>query len=373
MSHGRARAVLIGCLTLLCVEHARALDAHRPGLNWVRLPDAETCLSSGQLAARVEARIGRVLFVTPDEADVWIDGFVRKGAVQGWDVTLDVSDPDGRVLGKRDMHFDGAECAAIDEGVALVIAVTLYPNTGLTEGGVPLDAGVAGGLDSLFGAEPVDPDPATLPDAATPPASTGEGAKQAAPARGAADEGAPVDSSRAVRWSVAVDAAPTIGFGQLPDASLGLAAHVQITPPGVWPIELGAATFLERTVQAGDMVSGEARFKLMVATLTVCPWQPEAVPALAFCAGTELGQLRVEPSGFAVLQPTSKDLVANLLAAAVMRAPIVAGLYLRAAVLLALPLVQRGYAYQTPAATSRQLYRMPQVGGRAEIGVGWRF
>jgi hypothetical protein len=163
-----------------------------------------------------------------------------------------------------------------------------------------------------------------------------------------------------------------IGFGQLPGASLGLAAHVQITPPGVWPFELGAATFLERTEQA-DMHAGEARFKLMLASLTVCPWQPPALPGLALCAGAELGQLRVEPSGFAVLQPASKDLVANLLGTAVLRATIVAGLYLRTALVLALPLVQRGYAYQTPAATSQQLYRMPQVAGRAEIGLGWRF
>jgi hypothetical protein len=148
---------------------------------------------------------------------------------------------------------------------------------------------------------------------------------------------------------------------------------VQITPPAVWPIELGAATFLERTVEASDMVTGEARFKLILASLTVCPWQPAAVPALAFCAGAELGQLRVEPSGFSVLQPTSKDLVANVLGTAVLRAPIVAGLYLRAALVLALPLVQRGYAYQTPDATSQQLYRMPQIAGRAEIGLGWRF
>jgi hypothetical protein len=373
MPYGRAGAVLIGCLALLCGGRARALDAHRPGLNWVRLPDAESCLSSAQLAARVEARIGRVLFVTPDEADVWVDGFVRKGAVQGWDVMLDVSDPEGHVLGKRDMHFDGDDCAVIDEGVALVIAVTLYPNTGLTEGGVPLDAGVAGGLDSLFGGEPVDPDPATLPAAAAEQTRAGERTTKAAPARGAADDAANVEHSRAPRWSAAVDAEPTIGFGQLPGTSLAFAAHVQIAPPGIWPIELGAATFLERTVHASDMVDGEARFELRLATLTICPWQPAPVPGLEFCAGAELGQLRVEPGGFAALQPTSKDLVANLLGTAVMRAPIVGGLYLRGALVVGLPLIQRGYAYQTPAATSRQLYRMPQVAGRAEIGLGWRF
>jgi hypothetical protein len=375
--HVLARGVLVVCVALLWVDRAHAVDLHRPGLNWVRLTGAEACLASAQLAERVEARVGRVLFVTPDDAEVFVDGFVRKAAAQGWDVTLDVSDPDGHVLGKREMHFDGGDCAVIDEGVALVIAVTLYPNTGLTEGGVPLDAGIAGGLDSLFSGEPVDPDPAALLAGEGAQVDTGAAAATTSPqpARASAAATAPNAAPHAhgARWSVAVDATPTIGFGQLPDANLGLAAHVQIVPPGIWPIELGATTLLERTVQASAGVAGEASFKLALASLTVCPWQPAWLPALAFCAGAELGRLHVAPNGFAESQPTSNDLVANLLAAGVLRAPIAGGLYLRAALLLALPLVQRGYGYQTPDAASQQLYRMPQVAGRAEIGLGWRF
>ena len=364
---------LVVCVALLWADRAHAVDSHRPGLNWVRLEGAEPCLSSAQLAARVEARVGRVLFATPDDADVFVDGFVRKGAEQGWDVTLAVSDPDGRVLGKRDMHFEGADCAVIDEGVALVIAVTLYPNTGLTEGGVPLDAGVAGRLDSLFGEEPTDPDPATLPVAANAQTGNAAAGPNAARASAASTASSATPSLQAPRWSLALDVTPTIGFGQLPGASLGLAAHAQITPPGMWPIELGAASFLERTVDAGGGVAGQAGFKLVLASVTACPWQPAWLPALAFCVGAELGRLHVEPSGFAELQPSSDDFVANLLGTAVLRAPIVAGLYVRVALLLALPLIQRGYSFQTPAGTSEPLYRMPQVAGRAEIGLGWRF
>jgi hypothetical protein len=352
---------------------ALAVDLHRPGLNWVRLEGAEKCLSSAELAARVEARVGRVLFATPGDADVFVDGFVRKGAEQGWDVTLAVTEPNGRVLGKREVHFDGADCAVIDEGVALVIAVTLYPNTGLTEGGVPLDAGVAGRIDLLFGEEPTDPDPATLPKAANAPTGIDAAGSNASRAQAGSNASSAAPSTQAPAWSLALDVAPTIGFGQLPGASLGLGAHLQVTPPDMWPIELGAASFLERTVQARGGVAGQASFKLAVASVTVCPWQPAWLPTLAICGGAELGRLHVEPSEFPELQPSSNDFVANLLGAAVLRAPIVAGLYLRVALLLALPLIQHGYGYQTPAATSEQLYRMPQVAGRAEIGLGWRF
>jgi hypothetical protein len=313
------------------------------------------------------------LFATPNDAEVFVDGFVRKGAEQGWDVTLAVTEPDGRVLGKRDMHFDGADCAVIDEGIALVIAVTLYPNTGLTEGGVPLEAGVADRLDLLFGDEPIDPDPAALPAAAERQGGSAAAGANAGRASAGTNASSGAPSSQAPAWSLALDVTPTIGFGQLPGASLGMGAHLQVTPPDMWPIELGAASFLERTVQARGGVAGQASFRLVVASVTVCPWQPAWLRALAICGGAELGRLRVEPSEFAELQPSSNDFVANLLGAAVLRAPIVAGLYLRVALLLALPLIQHGYGYQTPAATSEQLYRMPQVAGRDEIGLGWRF
>jgi hypothetical protein len=349
----------------LCMPRAKASDSHRPGLNWVRLAGAEQCLSAAQLSQRVETRVGRVLFASADEAELFVDGHVRRSA-PGWDVVLEVSDPEGHVLGRREMHFDGADCSVIDEGVALVIAVTLYPNTGLVEAGIPLERGTAGSLDALFGAEPTDPDPASLPSApklATP-------VSQAPPLVPRAHA---VPSTRTDAWGLAIDGAATTGFGQLPGASLGLTAHVLLSAPFAWPIELGATGFLERSVKAGNGVAGEARFTLVLGSMAVCPWQPSWLPALSLCAGAEVGRLHVVPAGFAVVQPASSDFVANLLGSGVLRARLVGPLYLRAALSLALPLIQRSYGYQTPAATSGQLYRMPQVAGRAEIGIGLRF
>jgi hypothetical protein len=364
------RACLAGCIALSLAARAHAEDTRRPGLNWVRLDGADSCLSAAELAARVEARIGRVLFSTPGEAEVFVDGRVRRDG-SGWQVTLEVSEPEGRVLGRREMRFEGAACSVIDEGVALVIAVTLYPNTALTEGGVPLGRGTAGSLDSLFGQEPVDPDPNALGAGAAGgaralPAQALEPVRATAPAASSAPP-----TPRAEPWHVAVDAAATAGFGQLPGASLGLALHLMITPPGAWPIELGATAFLPRGARARAGVEGEARFELAAGSITTCPWQLPWWRAISLCLGAEFGRLHVEPSGFAELQPVSNDLVAGILGAGVLRAMLVSGLYLRGALVLALPLVQRGYAYQTPEGTSAQLYRMPQVAARAEIGLGW--
>jgi hypothetical protein len=363
-----ALTLLCACATwALAASGVRANDTHRPGLNWVRLAGAEQCLSAAKLSERVEARVGRVLFASADEAELFVDGHVRPGA-PGWDVVLEVSDPQGHILGRREMHFDGADCAVIDEGVALVIAVTLYPNTALVEAGIPLDRGTAGSLDALFGAEPTDPDPASLPS--TAPTSPSPPAHAAPPPKPPA-HAAP--GTRTDAWGLALDGAGTAGFGQLPGASLGLSAHVQLSAPHAWPIELGATGLLERTAKAGNGVAGQARFSLLLGSIAVCPWQPSWLPSLSLCAGAEIGRLHVAPSGFAVVQAASSDFVTNLVGSGVLRAPLVGPLYLRAALSLALPLIQRSYGYQTPAATSARLYRMPQVAGRAEIGLGLHF
>ena len=60
MLRAASRTWLAGCVALIWVAHAHAEDARRPGLNWVRLEGAESCLSAARLAAHVEARIGRV-------------------------------------------------------------------------------------------------------------------------------------------------------------------------------------------------------------------------------------------------------------------------------------------------------------------------
>jgi hypothetical protein len=190
------------------------------------------------------------------------------------------------VLGRREMQFAGADCRVIDEAVALVIAVTLYPNTSLIGAGIPLDPSTAASLQDLFGREPVDPDPSTLPP--PPPAPDPAPARATGDVRGdaqRADTGDPArspthDARRAPGWDIAVDAAATFGVGQLPGASAGAAAHIAITPPSLWPIELGAVIFPGKRARA-DGTSGSARFDALAASLALCPWRPECRSAPA--------------------------------------------------------------------------------------------
>jgi hypothetical protein len=358
---------------------AQAAEPQPPGLNWVRLSGAQSCISAAELAQRVEARVGRVLFAATSEAGVFVDGHVRPGpGQQGWEVTLELSEPHGKVLGRREIQFASGDCSVIDEAVALVIAVTLYPNTGLLDAGIPLDPSTAASLRALFGREPVDPDPASLPlAAATPspadaseqrdrPANALDPRADAAPARHAAP------ATRSATWSYGLDAAASGGFGHLPGLTPGVAAHVTITPPSAWTIEAGLVFFPART-ERHARASGRVRFELLAASLALCPWQPAWLRELAVCAGAEVGRLQVASRGFVGGDMTANDAVASVMGTARLHLRIGGALHLRAALVVAVPLAQHRYTVETDDGSPATLFRIPQLTARAELGPALAF
>lgn len=361
---------MLGALAL----PARAAEPQLPGLNWVRLPGAESCLSAFALAARVEARVGRVLFAAVSEAGLFIDGHVRARADQpGWDVTLELSDPLGKVLGRRVMQFAGAQCSVIDEAVALVIAVTLYPNTSLLERGIPLEPSTAASLQALFGQEPTDPDPSALPDAvaAPAPAATSSGDRTEVPA--SPDDRAPsapggAPPTRASPWRYGVGAAATAGFGQLPGLSPGISAQLWLTPLDAWPIEAAMVLLPETTAQA-ERATGRVRFDLLAVSLALCPWQPDWLRGLALCAGAEVGRLRVRSGDFPRGDMTADDAVVSVFGAARLHVRLAGPLQLRIALPIAVPLAQHRYTFEADDGSSQTLFRIAQLTGRAELGL----
>jgi hypothetical protein len=357
---------------------ARAAELKPPGLNWVRLAGAESCISAAALAQRVETRVGRALFVAVGEAGLFVDGHVRPLPERGWHVTLELSDPGGKLLGRREMQFEADACSAIDDAVALVIAVTLYPNTALVGSGIALDPSTTESLQALFGSEPVDPDPNSLPPNGSPGVATEPAASAAlksAPPRVDAPPPSPTSSLPATRsssWSVALDAAAAGGLGHLPGASLGVAAHIAVTPPSAWPIELGVVLFPAKS-ERSERASGRARFDLLAVSLALCPWQPAWLPELTICAGGEVGRLRVVSTGFPEGDLTAHDPIANAMGASRLRARLLGALELRAALVLAVPLAQHRYTVQTDDGGTVTLFRVPQVAARAELGLGLAF
>lgn len=140
-----------------------------PGLSWVRLEGAETCISTIALAQRIEDKLGRPVFVPTSAAELTIEGHVAPRPGGGFVSQLSVVAPDGRVLGTRQLESPGVDCAELDDALILVIAVTLVPDNGAA-GVSMLSPQAQAALDQwLRGEVPTDVAPsATQPTATVP-------------------------------------------------------------------------------------------------------------------------------------------------------------------------------------------------------------
>lgn len=339
-----------------------------PGLNWVRLAGADDCLSAAELADKVELRVGRTLFVATTEAELFVDGSVRGTAREGspdrtFDITLQVSRPGGEVLGERVLAIEGESCSAIDDAVSLVIAVTLYPRSSLVAAGIPLDPTTAASLQSLFGDEPTDPDPNTLPTIALAPVPRPKTKRQPMPTDRKGTRSMP-------GTLLSLDAVGSAGVGQLPDVRLAVGGYFRVFPRELVPVEAGGAYYISGSAEVPE--GGSVRFELATASLAGCPWTV-LTEDLRVCIGLEGGILTATPSGLAVSAKRTTDPVLNILFAGVYRPRIVGPLHLRAAVTLGVPILQHEFLYQARDGSSATLFQTSQIHGRADIGLGLSF
>lgn len=353
-----------------------------PGLNWVRLDGAQSCISASELAERVEARVGRVLFAPASDAGLSVDGRVAPtrasdaDLASGWHVVLELSARDGEVLGRRELRFEGGDCSVIDEAVMLVIAVTLYPNTGLLGSGIPLDPSTAASLQALFGQEPTDPDPTSFPRGVGDGETRGAAAT-AGPAAGpsieAPQEG-PQDAAsaelgrgrRPPRHAIGLGA--VAGYGYLPGVRAGALALLDATPGAAWPLQASLLWF-PKTLERAGSAGARATFELWMVGLSLCPLRPDWWPALSLCAGGELGGLGVVSTGFAEGELDRVELVGSVIGSVRVDVQLGGPLWLRAASVLAVPLDQRRFVAQTRDGSVETLFRIPQLAARVELGL----
>jgi len=220
-------------------------DKTGPALNWTRQPGAESCIASVELAARIEARVKRRIFVAAPQAIVAVEGYVAPLPGGGFRASIAMSDGEGALYGSRELTTAGA-CSELDDGLVFVIAVTLRPESG-SGTGIELPENVASALDALFGAEPTEPEPSAFPSA---------------PAGQAADrapiEPRPVPQPEPVQEQEdepdeAREGAPflyleALGVGHLglqPIGSLGGGAGVRVYIAGIGSIALRAAVLAD--------------------------------------------------------------------------------------------------------------------------------
>lgn len=245
-------------------------------LELTRPDDAQGCIDARRLGQAVERRLHRRVFSTGDALlSVRVDWRREDGAFVA---EIEVSDQKGP-LGRRQLSTKARHCSALDDSLALVVALL---------------------VDSP--PERVAPPVAAAPPAAKPPPT----AKPPIPS--APTESAPLATPAATRievpsetlaprepWQFFVRASGSAAFGLLPSVALAPELAVAARPPRAPLLRVTLDYYLPQTESIS--ASGTARLQRRRVGVEVCA--PEAFISLgSLCFGQRLGQLQASGSGF---------------------------------------------------------------------------
>jgi hypothetical protein len=320
-------------LTAAALAATPSNGARTSSLNWVRLPGAEECIGSVELAGAVEARLGRRVFVGASQAELAVEGRVEK-AQPGFSAVLEMTDSTGAILGRRTVATRSPSCRELDGPLSFVLSVMIEPNT--ERAAPPL---------------PTPPPPTPVP---TPPPTV------VAPA-------APPSEP----WKFSVAVGPTFTSGLTPNPDIGLALEVAVIPTSAFSIEVGGRILLQQSISLPEGAS--ANISVDTGSAAFCPrWVLGARFELSACAGAEAGALRVVPVGFSTGQ-TDVRLLLDLTARARL-AWVLAG---RAFIALGagglVPLRRDTFGYSEPGAGNVTFFQPSAIGGQVDLAAGLRF
>lgn len=242
-------------------------------LSWTRLPGAESCIGTRDLAVAVEKILARTVFVSASQGDLSVEGRAE-AAGAGFTATIVVSDAKGGVLGDRKLDEATTDCRKLDESVALAIALMIDPEAAMRP---PTPAKTP--APEPPPSKPPEPPP-VLPVPEPPPLP-------AVPA--------PLpDPEEDLRFEGYVGAAVALG---LHPVSLGFVTGAVLEPPHFVPFEGSLLLVLPRTTENVD--GGRLGFWHFEGSGYICPLAGETEPVFgALCAGGQAGFLRAESDEF---------------------------------------------------------------------------
>jgi hypothetical protein len=376
----RLVAVALGALLVAWAERAYAQqvapDKAGPALNWTRQPGAESCIGSVELAARIEERVQKKIFVPAPEAIVAVEGYVAPNPSGGFRASIAMSDGQGLLYGSRELETHGT-CAELNDGLVFVIAVTLRPEAGGVTG-IELPENVASALDALFGAEPTEPNPAAFP--ATPqPAHT----PAPAPAPVAAAEPEPEPQPQPEQTVRAfIEALGALQLGLQPDTGIGggVGLRVRIARAGSLSLQGSLlAPSREYIRDAGDDgARSYADIGSRMVSLGYCTpaWLGGDVIGVEACAAGRMGEVIAAAQDFDGENGEQSSVFLALGLAARLTVELNANVIVALSLGPELHLARPVFEYATssgPAAEARNatLYKTDTVGGAAELSVAF--
>lgn len=257
---------------------AHAQDERTSSLSWVRLPGAESCLTASALAASVEQRLNRKVFLSPSEADLDIEGSIgpRAGGDAGFVATLRVTSREGESLGERVVDSGEPECAAIDDELTLIVSLLIDPDA--------------------LAMPPPEPPPQPAPEPPPAPVPPPKPPEPKIETR-IVEKRVLVREPDPWRWELSAGVMGTLGVQ--PGVGVAFAPAFVIELPGLFGIVLEGGIAAPSTAESEDF-GVTARAQFMHGALGLCPLgaHGDRLTVLA-CAGWLLGAVVSEGEGFA--------------------------------------------------------------------------
>lgn len=305
-------------------------------LEWTRAEGAGECISAEDLAARVEERLGRAVFVEEPAAETTIAGTVlRAAASPRWRGTLRVTRADGTPE-SREITSDAPTCRPLSDAMTLVLSLLVAPlappdldpgepepgPAGLNPGEpgpIRPDRAVAAAANPNQGGGGASGTGAAAPGTnlgtnltnlnlgrvgtgGAQPAGGGEAlGSQGVAARGGVGEanlGEGVGGAGGEPWRWGVAAGSVLQAGALPGVALGPRVVAKVVAPLVVPVslEVQGVWLLGAEVVVPE---GRAEFRTLMAGLAICPeLLTGARLGAGLCAGVDAGRVLVRGHGF---------------------------------------------------------------------------
>jgi hypothetical protein len=255
---------------------ARAFEADEPTVtaSLRYTASAPGCIEAKALKALVEERLARRVFTEASDTDLSVEVSEKQVSARNFRITLTLRSAEGLWLGARELDGPEGECSALDESLALVVAIAVD---------IPREELLARKRALATASAPAAPIAAAAPAAPrrlhVPEPASGVGRAAAAQ-----------------RFELTLAAALAAAAGILPQVSPGVRLSLGVRPANFWRSELGASWW--KSTEASDLDRGSG-FELLTLDLSVCPWEPRPGSVrVSVCATQMLGRLRARGFGF---------------------------------------------------------------------------
>jgi hypothetical protein len=280
----RLWALVCGWLLTQHLAHAKSPVSASARLELVKAPGTEPCLDRQSLSRAVEARLQRRAFRADLPATLYVNISITRSG-DAWSALLRMHDGSGAFLGRRSIVTRAADCSALDDSLALVVALLVDSPP------APVPHSDEG---SAVRAEPEKAPPKTAPL----PASTAAKAPQN---QETSTIHLPPDTpAPRAPWSFSLAAEGSGAFGMLPGFAPGVELGFGAKAPTLPEIRLFGGVYAQREQQSNrpGPESG-ARFDFAYVGLELCPVSRQFGAFEWFvCAGQSLGRLKVASFGF---------------------------------------------------------------------------